>query len=95
MMIGVRKVFEFAVEEFVCFQYREIHLASRDINVAVRRIKEKFWGVCFAPCGVGIWVGGDGWFEPKLERTVCPGVLRGLQADESGAEAEGVGEAKG
>lgn len=56
---------------------------------------KEFRGICFAPCNIGIGIGGDGGVEPMLERTVCPCVLRGLQADESGAEAEGVGEAKG
>ena len=49
----------------------------------------------FAPCGVGDRIGRDVGFKPMLERTVTPCVLRGLQADESAAEAKGIGEAKG
>ena len=49
----------------------------------------------FAPCSVGIRIGRDGGFEPIVKRTVFPFVLRRLQADESGTEAEGIGEAKG
>ena len=93
MMISVGEVFEFAVEEFVGFF---------DGGVAVIRaggprpyVLKEFWCMCFAPLGVGIRIGGDGGFEPMLERTVAPGVLRHLQTDKSGAEAEGVGEAKG
>lgn len=92
-MIGVGEVFEFSGEEFVCF----FDGVCSVIRAGGPRPYggEKFRRVLFAPCGVGIRVGGDGRFEPMLERTVAPFVLRRLQADESGAEAEGIGEAKG
>jgi hypothetical protein len=90
----MREVFEFAVYKTICFfngwsRYAFGYSTTGDI------IKEKFWGICFTPLGVGIEVGGDGGFEPMFERTVVPFVLWGLQTDESGAEAEGVGEVKG
>ena len=60
LMVFVGEVFEFAAEKFVCFF---------DGLVAVIRARgprpygcdrrEKIWCICFAPCGVGIWVGGD------------------------------------
>jgi hypothetical protein len=61
--IFVEEVFEFAVEEFVRFLYRDIYVAIRKINLAVL---EKLWGILFAPLGVGIRIGGDGGFEPML-----------------------------
>lgn len=95
--IFVREVFEFAVEEFICFFDGGVAviIRARGPRPYGRDRREKFRGICFAPLGVGIRIGGDGGFEPHCERTFCPGVLRGLLADESGAEADGVGEAKG
>lgn len=92
-MIGVGEVFEFAVEEFVGF----FDGGCPVIRAGGPRpyVGKKCRGVLFAPLGVGIRIGGDIRFEPMRERTVAPFVLRGLQADESGAEAEGIGEAKG
>ena len=93
MTIFVGEVFEFAVEKFVCF------FDGLCPVIRARRPRpygrKEFRGVLFAPYGVGVCVGGDGWVEPMFEGTVIPCVLRSLQADESGAEAEGVGEAKG
>lgn len=97
-MIFVGEVFEFAVEKTVCFfdgvypvirarrPFAKFRTTPRPYG------RKEFWGMCFTPCGIRIR--RDILFEPMLERTVCPCVLRGLQADESGAEAEGVGEAK-
>ena len=91
-MIFVGEVFEFAVEKFVRFF---------DGVLAVIRARgprpygrKEFWCICFTPCGIRR-IRRDGGFEPCCERTVAPFVLWGLQADESGAEAKGVGEAKG
>ena len=94
LVIFVGEVFEFAVEKFVGFFDGGVVVIIRAGGPRPYEWK-KFWGICFAPCGVGICVGGDGGVEPMFEGTVIPLVLRGLQADESGAEAEGVGEAKG
>ena len=93
MIVGMREIFEFAVEEFVCF----FDGLCPVIRAGELRpyVWKKFGGICFTPCGVGIKVGRDGRFEPMLEWTVIPCVLRCLQADESGAEAKGIGEAKG
>lgn len=91
--IFVREVFEFAVEKFVCF----FDGVCSVIRARGPRpyVGKKRRGVLFAPCGIGIRIRWDIRFEPMLERTVIPFVLRGLPADESAAEAEGVGEAKG
>lgn len=92
--IFVGEVFEFAIEEAVGF-------FDGDVTVIIRAGGprpygwKKFGGMCFTPLGVGVRIRRDIRFEPISERTGAPCVLRGLQADESSAEAEGVGEAKG
>lgn len=97
-MMFAGEVFEFAIEKTVGFFDGWSRYARKErprYSTTGVFIKEKFWGVLFAPCSVGIRIRGDVRFEPMLERAVVPFVLRGLQADESGADAEGVGEAKG
>lgn len=102
MVIFVGEVFEFAVEETVCFFDGGVAVIIRaggpfdKLRTTPRPYGgKKCRGICFTPLGVGVRGGGDCGFEPIVKRTLCPLVLRGLQADESGAEAEGVGEAKG
>ena len=92
MMIFVGEVFEFAVKKFVGFFDGVCSVIwARGPRPYGRK---EFWCICFTPCGIRR-IRRDVGFEPMLERTVIPFVLRGLQADKSAAEAEGVGEAKG
>ena len=93
MTIFVREVFEFAVKKFVGFFDGVLAVIIRARAPRPYGRKE-FWCICFTPCGIRR-IRRDVGFEPMLERTVIPFVLRGLQADKSAAEAEGVGEAKG
>ena len=91
-MVSVREVFELAVEKTVGF-FDGVCSVIRARGPRPYGRKE-FWCMCFTPYGIRR-IRRDVGFEPMLERTVIPFVLRGLQADDSGAEAEGVGEAKG
>ena len=92
-MIFVREVFEFAVEKFICFFDGVCPvIRARGPRPYVGKKRRR---ILSAPLGVGIRIGWDVRFEPIVKRTICPCVLRRLQADESAAEAEGVGEAKG
>lgn len=98
LMKFMGEVFEFTVEEVVGLFNGWSRYARKErprYSTTGDIIKEKFWCVGFAPFGVGGWFGGDVRFEPRSQRTVCPCVLRHLQADESAAVAKCVGEAKG
>ncbi len=64
MVIIVGEVFEFAIEKFVCF-FNGLVCVTSSFDYATRRtfvaplrtvdfIEEKFWSVCFAPCGVEV-----------------------------------------